>query len=87
MNQAYSENSLKPEGTEKESIWKKQIMSPGVASIVFGILSLFIFAPLFGILAIVTGVGAWKKGGSEKTKGIIGIILGILAYGLYIAYI
>ena len=84
MNQPYSENSLKTEGTEKESIWKKQIMSLGVASIVFGILALFIFAPFFGIMAIVTGVGGLKKGGSEKTKGLIGIILGILAYGLYL---
>ena len=86
MNQVYPETSPKPEETKKESIWKKQIMSLGVASIVFGILSLFIFAPFFGILAIVTGAGAWKKGGSEKTKGIIGIILGVLAYGWYIIY-
>ncbi len=87
MNQLYSETSSKPEEIKKESIWKKQIMSLGVASIVFGILSFFIFAPFFGLIAIVTGVGAWKKGGSEKTKGIIGTILGALAYGLYMIYI
>ena len=67
-----------PGEIKKESVWTRDLMNLGVGSILFGVLSLFIVPWLFGALAIGSGVRVWKKGGSEKTKGIIGIILGLI---------
>ncbi len=62
-------------------------MSTGTRILVFGILSLFCCAPIFGTLAIIQGNQAMASGAleeSDRNLANIGKILGIVGLALFV---
>ncbi len=57
----------------------------GLASLICGIVSIFIFPFIFGIVGVILGIVGISKQEDKKVYSIIGIILGIFSvlYSFY----